>query len=126
MLDEKLKDKVFFVHMSQSAFLRAKAKDFSDRVDFSFYHFFYDIFKVPKFKFKQANFTHFSWVEGLDLDKMKSVINKITLENKPNAGILYENPDIPVSGGTLKVSEFEKIMDQNIFGRKGKVVSNGN
>jgi len=125
MLEEKHKNKVFFVHMSDSAFKRAKAEEFSDKVDFSFYHFFYDIFKVDKFNFKKSGFTHLSWVKGLDLDKMNKIINTTAIADKETS-LIIDNPESPNSGGSLMVGSFERVMDKNIFASKDEVVTNGN
>ena len=48
----------FFVHMSQNAFVQAKSDTLDKKVDFSLFHFYYDLFKVKKFNLAKFNFTH--------------------------------------------------------------------
>ena len=125
LVDEKNRDRIFFVHMSEWAFEKVSAETIEEKADFTMFHFYYDLFKVPKFKFNTKEYTHFCWTVGIDFEASKKITKLVELN--PDTEIIILDSDNPILGGSVKISEFEKSMSSSFFSKeKDSEVQNAN
>ena len=115
LVEDENRDKLFFVHMAGHAFDMVKAETIDQKVDFTLWHFYYDIFGVPKFKFKQAGFTHFVWSMGTNIETNKKAIQMAELN--PKTELLILDSDKPLDGGFVRISDFNESMSSNFFAK---------
>ncbi len=105
---------MFFLHMAQDSFDKIKADTVGKKIDFSLYHFYYDLFKVPKFNFKKFNFTHFAWVKGFEFKKLNNMIDLIGRDSE-NKTLINNEIDSTASCGAMRIDKFAEAMAGDMF-----------
>ncbi len=97
---------MFFVHMNRVVFERLKADTLDKKFDFASWHFFYDIFKVPKYGFQKTN------IKSLAIIPEKEILNLLShielYEKQEDKYLLVDNKSIS-SGCVFERMAFEKM-----------------
>ena len=102
---EKIKD-MFFVHMNRLVFDRIKADTEEKKLDFSIWHFFYDIFKVPKYNFKNQEYKTVAAILPKSLINFNELVDEYV---KSDDKYIFVDKKNLHSGCIFDIMAFEKM-----------------
>ena len=97
---------MFFVHMNRLGFQKLKADTQEKKFDFAVWHFFYDIFKVPKYGFSK---TEIETLAVVPENKVLDLFSSIELYEKQDCKYLLLNEKNISSGCIFERMAFEKM-----------------
>jgi len=106
-IDKDNHNDIYFIHMMSNVFEKAGKVEDKEKVDFSVFHFFYDIYK-PSLKKKFAC-DYFSCVYEDSFDKINKVFHK-----EPDKMLVKENDDSEYpSVCRINIRHFEQILESD-------------